>query len=124
MNGLGTQANTKKALHWLRRADLFGMERAKEYIEKIVAESTQLPQVISKKVDQLGIQEKRLKTIEERLTSLMTENELLRKNSASNGTKDTSVLVKDKKQGPSKFFQVPNENVTMEKKEPVKFFHL
>ncbi|KAI8068944.1 hypothetical protein BDF21DRAFT_425802, partial [Thamnidium elegans] len=37
MEGSGTKANKDQALYWLRRADLFGKEEAKKFIDEIVA---------------------------------------------------------------------------------------
>lgn len=41
--GIGTKADKNLALYWFRRAELFGEEKAKQYIHKIVSSSTQFP---------------------------------------------------------------------------------
>ncbi|GAA5807862.1 hypothetical protein MFLAVUS_001241 [Mucor flavus] len=119
MEGSGTEVNKDLALYWVQRADLLGNEKAKKYIDEIVKNSAQLPQIIHSKEDiQLLIQEKRLqgiqlRSMEEKLAILMAENELLKKTVVNNTMKDTEiVVVEDKKPEPIKFIHLEREKRT------------
>ncbi|GAA5807840.1 hypothetical protein MFLAVUS_001219 [Mucor flavus] len=131
MEGSGTEVNKDLALYWVQRADLLGNEKAKKYIDEIVKNSAQLPQIIHSKEDiQLLIQEKRsqgiqLRSMEEKLAILMAENGLLKKTVVNNTMKDTEIVaVEDKKPEPIKFLHLERENINRENKDPIKIFHL